>query len=43
MGTNMFKGFWSMLIVTMFITLLVNVPLTKILLHFIYTKKPTNN
>ncbi len=43
MGTNMFKGFWSMLIVTMFLTLLVNVPLTKILLHFIYTKKPTTN
>jgi protein-export membrane protein SecD len=38
MGTNMFKGFWSMLIVTMFLTLLLNVPLTKILLHAVYTK-----
>lgn len=41
MGTNVFKWFWSMLIVTMFLTLLFNVPLTKILLHAFYpnTKK----
>jgi len=39
MGTNIFKGFWSMLIVTMFLTLLLNVPLTKILLHTLYANK----
>ena len=41
MGTNVFKGFGSMLIVTMLLTLLFNVPLTKILLHAFYnpTKK----
>jgi len=39
MGTNMFKWFWSMLIVTMFLTLLLNVPLTKILLHTVYANK----
>ena len=38
MGTNVFKWFGSMLIVTMFLTLLFNVPLTKILLHAFYTK-----
>lgn len=40
MGTNVFKGFGSMLIVTMLLTLYFNVPLTKILLHtFFDTKK----
>ncbi len=39
MGTNVFKGFWSMLLVTMLLTLLFNVPLTKILLHMFYDKK----
>ncbi len=39
MGTNVFKWFGSMLIVTMFLTLLFNVPLTKILLHAFYTKR----
>lgn len=38
MGTNMFKWFGSMLIVTMLLTLLLNVPLTKMLLHVFYTK-----
>lgn len=41
MGTNVFKGFGSMLIVTMLITLFFNVPLTKMLLHMFFnpTKK----
>ena len=41
MGTNVFKGFGSMLIVTMLITLFFNVPLTRMLLHMFYnpTKK----
>ncbi len=39
MGTNVFKWFWSMLIVTMLLTLFLNVPLTKILLHTFYTTK----
>ncbi|MCX6825597.1 MAG: protein translocase subunit SecD [candidate division SR1 bacterium] len=39
MGTNMFKGFGSMMIITMLLTLLFNVPLTKILLHAFYDKK----
>ena len=37
MGTNVFKWFWSMLIVTILLTLFFNVPLTKILLHEFYT------
>lgn len=37
MGTNVFKGFGSMLIVTILLTLFFNVPLTKILLHAFYT------
>jgi preprotein translocase subunit SecD len=37
MGTNVFKWFGSMLIVTMLLTLFFNVPLTKILLHKFYT------
>ena len=36
MGTNVFKGFGSMLIVTILLTLFFNVPLTKILLHVFY-------
>ncbi len=43
MGTNMFKWFGSMLIVTMFLTLFFNVPLTKILLHTFYNTNKTNN
>jgi preprotein translocase subunit SecD len=39
MGTNVFKGFGSMLIVTMLITLFFNVPLTKILLHMFFDPK----
>ena len=39
MGTNVFKGFGSMMIVTILLTLFFNVPLTKILLHAFYTKK----
>ncbi len=39
MGTNVFKGFGSMLIVTMLITLLFNVPLTKMLLHAFFNPK----
>ncbi len=43
MGTNVFKGFGSMLIVTMLLTLFFNVPLTKILLHaFFVSKKKAN-
>ncbi len=38
MGNSIFKGFGSMLIVTVLITLLVNVPLTKILLKLFYKK-----
>jgi hypothetical protein len=39
MWINMFKWFGSMIIVTMFLTLLFNVPLTKELLHMFYDKK----
>lgn len=39
MGTNMFKGFGFMLMVTIFLTLVVNVPLIKELLHVFYSKK----
>lgn len=39
MGTNMFKGFWFMMLVTLVLTLLVNVPLTKELLHMFYDRK----
>jgi preprotein translocase subunit SecD len=38
-GTNMFKGFWLMMLVTLSLTLLVNVPLTKELLHMFYDRK----
>jgi protein-export membrane protein SecD len=37
--SNMFKGFGTMLIVTVCLTLFVNVPLTKILLKTIYKTK----
>ncbi len=37
-GSNMFKGFWTMLIITILITILVNVPLTRILLKKFYKK-----
>lgn len=39
MGTNVFKGFGSMLIVTILLTLAFNVPLTRILLHMFYNPK----
>lgn len=39
MGTNMFKGFWFMMIVTLILTLLVNVPFTKEMLHMFYDRK----
>jgi preprotein translocase subunit SecD len=39
MGTNVFKWFGSMLIVTILLTLFFNVPLTKILLHTFYNTK----
>jgi SecD/SecF fusion protein len=39
MGTNMFKGFGTMMIITVLLTLLFNVPMTKMLLHLFYDKK----
>ena len=36
MWTNMFKWFGSLMLTTMFLTLLFNVPLTKFLLHLFY-------
>ncbi len=36
MGNSIFKGFGSMLIVTVLLTLFVNVPLTKMFLEFVY-------
>ena len=36
LGSNMFKWFGTMLLVTIMLTLFVNVPLTKILLHAFY-------
>lgn len=39
MGTNMFKWFGSLMLTTMFLTLLFNVPLTKLLLHMFYDKQ----
>jgi preprotein translocase subunit SecD len=39
MGVSIFKWFWSMMLVTITLTLLVNVPLTKELLKIFYTKK----
>ncbi|MCF7834843.1 SecD/SecF family protein translocase subunit [Candidatus Gracilibacteria bacterium] len=41
MGINMFKGFGSMMLATMTLTLLVNVPVTKELLKAFYSKKNT--
>ena len=38
-GTNMFKGFWFMMLVTIALTLLVNVPLIQSLLHAFYNRK----
>lgn len=37
--TNVFKGFWFMLLVTIALTLLVNVPLVHQLLHVFYNRK----
>ena len=34
--TNMFKWFWAMLVITTLMTLLINVPITKILLKLFY-------
>ncbi len=39
MGTNVFKGFGSMMMVTVLLTLFFNVPLTKLLLHAFYDPK----
>ena len=39
LGSNMFKGFGFMLMITVIITLLVNVPLTKMLLKVVYKNK----
>jgi len=39
LGSNMFKGFGTMLIVTVLLTLFVNVPLTKILLKTVHKSK----
>lgn len=39
LGSNMFKWFGTMLIITILITLFINVPLTKMLLHTFYKKK----
>ncbi|MFA7717214.1 MAG: protein translocase subunit SecD [Candidatus Absconditabacterales bacterium] len=39
MGTNMFKGFGSLMMTTVILTLLFNVPFTKMLLHLFYDKK----
>jgi protein-export membrane protein SecD len=39
MGTNMFKGFGFMMLLTLVLTLFINVPLTKELLHIFYSKK----
>lgn len=41
MWINMFKWFWSMMLATMTLTLLVNVPVTKELLKAFYSKKNT--
>ena len=38
MGTNIFKWFGTLMLITMFLTLLFNVPLTKLLLHMFYDK-----
>lgn len=38
-GTNMFKGFWFMMLVTIALTLLINVPLIQELLHAFYNRK----
>lgn len=38
MGTSVFKWFGSLILITMFLTLLFNVPLTKLLLHLFYDK-----
>lgn len=38
LGSNMFKGFGTMLMVTVWLTLLVNVPLTRMLLKWFYRK-----
>lgn len=39
MWINMFKWFWTMLVVAVLLTLLVNVPVIKELLHIFYRKK----
>jgi preprotein translocase subunit SecD len=39
MWISIFKWFWSMMLITMTLTLLVNVPLTKELLKIFYIKK----
>ncbi len=39
MWINMFKGFWTMLVVWVLLTLLINAPIIKELLHIFYKKK----
>lgn len=39
MGVNIFKGFGAMLIVTLILSLFLNVPVTKMLLHMFYDRK----
>lgn len=39
MGVNIFKGFGAMMIVTLLLSLFLNVPLTKYLLHVFYDRK----
>ena len=39
LGMNIFKGFGAMMIVTLILSLFLNVPLTKILLHLFYDRK----
>lgn len=41
MGINMFKGFGSMLVVGVVLTLLVNVPLIKELLYLFFPERET--
>jgi preprotein translocase subunit SecD len=39
MGINIFKGFGAMMIITLLLTLLFNVPLIKELMHIFYDRK----
>jgi hypothetical protein len=39
MWINMFKWFWTMLVVWVLLTLIINVPVIKELLHIFYRKQ----